>query len=388
MGPTGPSPASFFTFVANLGTWRVNACRHMNASPFDSLDPTYIRAQSAALRSLALSITRHMDVAEDSVQDAWLAVLQPKQRSIEVLPAWLAAATRRGVMHRMRADRRREERERRAAPRRHDEPSSDYSLEQDEMASLLGAAVAGLPVKSREAIVMHFYESASPAEVARRTGVPLATVYSRLRRGLEELRQRLLSEEGGRLRERLLAFSGTSVVEKAPLWRRWLKPSLAGLSAAMVLVTLDSRAEHSIVNWALGKGSNAPPQHQKSETMLSSTVLALPLLATHSYTQDSTLETVDVAALFSTVVASSKREVEICGSPTCSRGGNERCPSCSAFYADDLRFHDLRAQLLGQPTAWPKVEAVAHKLLGEPEGDEAASEGALNILISGSLRSG
>lgn len=55
----------------------------------------------------------------------------------------------------------------------------------------LRRALATLPAATRELFHLHFADGLSHPEIAARTGQPLGTVKTRLRRGLIELRQRL-----------------------------------------------------------------------------------------------------------------------------------------------------------------------------------------------------
>src|SRR5260221_262054 len=56
-------------------------------------------------------------------------------------------------------------------------------------------AVAGLPQETRQALALAYWMGLSQTEIAARTGVPLGTVKSRIRSGMQKLRTRL-AEEG------------------------------------------------------------------------------------------------------------------------------------------------------------------------------------------------
>ena len=57
-------------------------------------------------------------------------------------------------------------------------------------------AVAALPPETRQALALAYWMGLSQSEIARRTGVPLGTVKSRIRSGMQKLRARLSGEEG------------------------------------------------------------------------------------------------------------------------------------------------------------------------------------------------
>ncbi len=66
--------------------------------------------------------------------------------------------------------------------------------EKAENALLLQKALALLPEKQREAVVLRYYHGFTPAEIARVQRVPPATAKTRLHRGLKKMQQ-ILGEE-------------------------------------------------------------------------------------------------------------------------------------------------------------------------------------------------
>jgi RNA polymerase sigma-70 factor (ECF subfamily) len=58
-------------------------------------------------------------------------------------------------------------------------------------ANLVRAALKQLPPEQREPIEMGFFGGVTHEEIARRTGVPLGTVKTRIRAGLRRLRAAL-----------------------------------------------------------------------------------------------------------------------------------------------------------------------------------------------------
>ena len=56
-------------------------------------------------------------------------------------------------------------------------------------------AVAALPQETREVLALAYWMGLSQSEIAARTGVPLGTVKSRIRSGLQKLRAHLAGEE-------------------------------------------------------------------------------------------------------------------------------------------------------------------------------------------------
>jgi RNA polymerase sigma-70 factor, ECF subfamily len=69
--------------------------------------------------------------------------------------------------------------------------------ERDERRRAVRAALRELPHEQREALVLSYWGSLGPDEIARRSGVPFGTARSRMRLGLEKLRRQCPPELGG-----------------------------------------------------------------------------------------------------------------------------------------------------------------------------------------------
>ena len=146
------------------------------------------------VRGLAHALVRDAQQAEDVAQETWVAALErpPTQRP----RAWLASVVRRRAarMHRGRA---RQDRRQQAAARPEPSISTADRVAQAEQVRLLGDALCVLPDIQREAILLRYYEGLPPRVIARQLGIPVNTVRSRTRRGLERLRAELDERAGG-----------------------------------------------------------------------------------------------------------------------------------------------------------------------------------------------
>ena len=142
---------------------------------------------------LAVRILRDPALAQDAVQDAFLAAwrtapsFDPRRGS----PAtWLMT-----LVHRRAVDVVRREERRRAAPL-DDAPvasgdATDEAVETREQRVRVQAALACLTPAEREALELAYYGGLSQSEIAERLGVPLGTVKSRMFAGLARLRDEL-----------------------------------------------------------------------------------------------------------------------------------------------------------------------------------------------------
>lgn len=76
-------------------------------------------------------------------------------------------------------------------------PSAADSVARLELAQRLVAAVKALDEPYRTVVLLRWFDGLKPAAIARRTGAPVETVRTRLKRALEQLRWRLDEHHGG-----------------------------------------------------------------------------------------------------------------------------------------------------------------------------------------------
>jgi RNA polymerase sigma-70 factor (ECF subfamily) len=153
------------------------------------------------VRGLALSLTGEAESADDLTQEALLIGLERPPADPGALRAWLGQVVRRLAWRRMRSERARGDREARAhadAPDAGLELPASFDAARAETRHLLAQALEALDPIYRDVLVLRFYEGLPPREIALRLGVPLETVRTRQKRGLERLRARL----DGRFRDR------------------------------------------------------------------------------------------------------------------------------------------------------------------------------------------
>jgi len=146
---------------------------------------------------LALRIVRDRALAEDAVQEAFLALWRTSSRLVPErgkASTWILT-----LVHRRAVDTvRREQRRRTESLERAPEPASG-GVEEDAWLRLqrerVQAALRSLPDPQREAIELAYYGGFSQSELAERLGQPLGTIKSRMFAGLSRLRE-LLGEPG------------------------------------------------------------------------------------------------------------------------------------------------------------------------------------------------
>lgn len=158
----------------------------------DTLERDLVR-HAAALRGMARALVGPDD-ADDLVQDAAVRALRRPPRQTAALAGFLATTLRRLASRRRRDAGRRQQREQDAA-----QPEAiagaDHEVARHEIVERLTRALVSLPDPYRDALLQRFFEDRWPGEIAARSGVPVETVKTRIKRGLALLRARL--DRGG-----------------------------------------------------------------------------------------------------------------------------------------------------------------------------------------------
>ncbi|HEX5053944.1 MAG TPA: sigma-70 family RNA polymerase sigma factor [Planctomycetota bacterium] len=146
---------------------------------------------------LARSLVFDQDRVDDVVQEAWLAAMRhPPQRPAAVA-GWFRSVLGNLARRRSRDEARRKVREELAA-RPEALPSADDVVVREQRRQEVVEAVLSLAEPYRGTVLARFFDDLEPIEIARRRGVPAATVRSQLKRGLDMLRERLGERHGER----------------------------------------------------------------------------------------------------------------------------------------------------------------------------------------------
>jgi RNA polymerase sigma-70 factor, ECF subfamily len=146
--------------------------------------------------SLALRILRDEALAEDAVQEAFLAAWRTAPRFMPERASartWLLTLVHRRAVDVVRREERRRGEPLEAAPEAVGEAGADTSALLRLERERVQRALKQLPDREREAIELAYYGGFSQAELAERLGQPLGTIKSRMFTGLARLRE-LLAE--------------------------------------------------------------------------------------------------------------------------------------------------------------------------------------------------
>lgn len=176
--------------------------------PADDLQHELSR-HAGSLRSLAQDLLRCPHLADDAAQEAMVrAVRHRQQLRSGPLGGWLHRTLTNFSRQLRRGERRREAREQQFVAQRdrdaRDAATPVEALQRREMLRHVTDAVLSLDEPYQTVVMLRYFEGLPPRQIARSTGCNVATVKSRLARGLAQLRLRLAREHGDGWRAALI----------------------------------------------------------------------------------------------------------------------------------------------------------------------------------------
>ncbi len=210
-------------------------------------------AERAWVEALARSLVLDDATADDVVQQTWLAAIENPPREEASRRGWLSRVVRNAASEsRRRAIRR--ERWESMTPSRSSEPSPEEVVAKAEAHRRVVDAVMSLEEPYRSAVLLRFFEGLESDDVARRTGVPIETARTRIKRALVMLRARLDRDHGGDGRAwafALLPLTGTkhavaTSVAGGAVVGVSMKTAVAASAASALLAVFATRAAMSL----------------------------------------------------------------------------------------------------------------------------------------------
>jgi RNA polymerase sigma factor (sigma-70 family) len=169
--------------------------------------PETLLEHAAWLRHLAAGLVGDRSLADDLVQDTWVAALRRPPEEARPVRPWLARVVRNAARFRWRGDANRAARE--AVAARHAEtvtPTSEALLARHQLQQLVARLVGELDEPFRATILLRYAEGLEPTQIARRLAIPAGTVRWRIKEGLERLRRGLDDAHAGDRKAWLLAL--------------------------------------------------------------------------------------------------------------------------------------------------------------------------------------
>ena len=157
--------------------------RARDAIAFEALYDSYHRL----VYGVALRLLSDAAAAEDVTQAVFLKIWSsPTVFQSGNFAAWIARVTRNRALDLLRSKAQRSENELPCTVP-DEERIEDRAFAHIDAATVR-SALAQLPAEQREPIEMGFFAGITHEEIARRTGIPLGTVKTRIRSGLRKLR--------------------------------------------------------------------------------------------------------------------------------------------------------------------------------------------------------
>jgi RNA polymerase sigma-70 factor (ECF subfamily) len=157
---------------------------------------------AAVAHALAFRLVRQAQVAEEIVQEAFLAVWRNPERydgARGSVRSWLMGTVHHravDAVRREQAQRRRAEQASGLGPGIVEDPIDDVlaAIDLPRERKLVRSALGELPEEQREVIQRMYFEGLSQSQIAERTGLPLGTVKSRTLLAMRRLRAYLGEE--------------------------------------------------------------------------------------------------------------------------------------------------------------------------------------------------
>jgi RNA polymerase sigma factor (sigma-70 family) len=160
-----------------------------------SFNPDQILAQASWIRKVVRSMLADEHLADDLAQEALETGLRHGSAIRGSTRSWLYKVAKNLHRQFLRGQQRREIREAKVAVPEHQSVSQD-SVEKVEIMHIVQAAVLALPNASRDLLISRYYENLSVPEMARRHGIPVPTMESRLHGAKKLLRAQLKNRLG------------------------------------------------------------------------------------------------------------------------------------------------------------------------------------------------
>jgi RNA polymerase sigma-70 factor (ECF subfamily) len=162
-------------------------------TPLTEFRELFVNEFSWVCRTLRRFGVRSRDV-EDAVQEVFVGVHKKFSEYDPERPArpWLAAFAFRVASNQNRLARHRRELLDEAAPEASGELNPEQALEAKQARDLVLSALQNIDLDRRAVLVMHDIDAFKASEISESLGIPLNTVYSRLRVARGELKQAIL----------------------------------------------------------------------------------------------------------------------------------------------------------------------------------------------------
>lgn len=171
----------------------VQRVRQGEVDAFDELYQRYHRR----LYSYILRYVADRDLAEDLLQEAFIAVLRDRGFDLEQgrFGGWLFTVARNACLTHLRDTRRRETKACELETLEHSQRSSpEEQTDRRQKMATIQAALTALPEAQQDALILKQVAELTYGQIAQILGVPEGTIKSRLHLAIKELRRRVATQ--------------------------------------------------------------------------------------------------------------------------------------------------------------------------------------------------
>lgn len=207
-----------------------------------------VRATQRMVASVALAVTRDIQLSEDIAQDTYVKAWQKlaSMNHADSLLPWLRQVTRNQAIDHVRRRRHQElalgDTDTRVADAPHAGPGPDATFQAAEQLEILRSALDGIPDESREVLLLFYREGQSSRQVADLLGLSDGAVRKRLQRARDALQSELLARVGEVARSSAPGLAFTALVAT----------SLTSVPAQAGGATAATAATATSAKWLLG----------------------------------------------------------------------------------------------------------------------------------------
>ena len=159
----------------------------------ESVPESELHLEDAAIRALAEHLVYDAEVVDDVVQETWMASLSSPP-SANHPGRWMRRVISRTAGRIRRRDERRRDSELMVV-RRGGWRTTEFTDERDRARRTVVEAVLNLAEPYRGTVLLRYFEGLAPREIAERSGTPVETVRTRLKRAHGDLRGQLADRE-------------------------------------------------------------------------------------------------------------------------------------------------------------------------------------------------
>ena len=199
------------------------------------IDGDRIRGDERFVHRLARTLAA--DDADDIAQQTWLHALRRGGGGVSSPRGWLARIARNVACNFRRGEDRRRLREGTTTPRECG-PSSVEVVEQRELHRSLSRSVDALDEQLRTVVRMRYFDGLPPGRIARELGLPVATVWNRLRRAIHLMRADLQDHDRDQRACVLPLGAASSTVTLAGAAFMTMKTKVISLGAVLAAILI------------------------------------------------------------------------------------------------------------------------------------------------------